>query len=273
VSAAVAERIVGVRDGLFQTRLLEAGAGQPVVYLHGAEGPIGPSAGAAPGWPPFLGVLAERFRMIAPEQPGFGESTGAEHLMDVLDLIVYQLDLLDALGLERPHLVGHDLGGMIAAELAAVAGGRVGRLALVAPLGLWLDETPVLDVFATPRDDLVSMGWHDPSAPAAQAVLAPPADEEEQQLARLRRAQNLATAGRYLWPIPDRGLKKRLHRVTPPTLLLWGADDRVVPPAYAEAFRAALPNASLELLPNCGHYPMLEQPGAFTRTLVPFLTG
>jgi pimeloyl-ACP methyl ester carboxylesterase len=271
--SAAAERTVGVRGGLFQTRLFEAGAGQTVVYLHGAEGPIGPPSGAAPGWSPFLDALAERFRVIAPEQPGFGESTGAEHLMDVLDLIVYQLDLLDALGLERPHLVGHDLGGMIAAELAAVAGGRVGRLALVAPLGLWLDETPVLDLFATPRDDLITMSWHDPSAPAAQAVLAPPVDEEEQQLARLGRARNLATAGRFLWPIPDRGLNKRLHRVTTPTLLLWGADDRVVPTSYAEAFRAALPNASLELLPNCGHYPMLEQPEAFTRTLVPFLAG
>ena len=107
-------------------RVVEAGSGQPLVYLHGSEGPH-------PGWPELLGSLSERYRVIVPDLAGFGSSTGAEHLYDVHDFVVCGLDLLDALELERPHLIGHDLGGMLAAELAAVAGGRVGKLVLAGP--------------------------------------------------------------------------------------------------------------------------------------------
>ncbi len=266
MSAEPIERSEAVRGGMFKVRLFEAGSGRPLLYLHGAEGLLG-------GWQPFLSQLASRFQVIAPEHPGFGESSGVEQLDDVLDLIVYYLDLLDALGLERPHLIGHDLGGMIAAELAALAGARVGRLVLVAPLGLWIDETPVLDFFVVGRQELVAASWHEPASAPARRVLAPPLAEEEQRLAALQRTQNLAAAARFLWPIPDRGLEKRLHRITPPTLLVWGADDRVVPPIYGQHFKAKLPDARLEVLSDCGHHPMLERPEAFVQAVVPFLTA
>jgi pimeloyl-ACP methyl ester carboxylesterase len=252
-------RTLSLRGGMFEIRYLEKGSGQPLVYLHGAEGPLGDRG----GWCDALERLSARYRVIAPELPGFGESTGAEHLREVLDLTVVTLDLLDALGVDRPNLVGLDLGGMLAAEVAAVAGCRVGKLVLAAPLGLWLDEAPTLDFFAVRGEALATATWYDPASAAAQVVLAPHTDEIGAEMARLQAHQNLATAGRFLWPLPDRGLKRRLHRLTMPTLLLWGAHDGVVPLAYADAFRALIPNADLRIIDDAAHVPMLERPEAF----------
>jgi pimeloyl-ACP methyl ester carboxylesterase len=266
MTADVSDRTVAVRDGFFETRIREAGTGAPLLVLHGAEGLRG-------GWSPYLATLAERFRVIAPDLPGFGQSPGGEHFYDGLDLTIFLQDLLDALGLDRVHILGHDLGGMAAAELAAASDRRVGSLVLVAPLGLWADDDPILDIFATPRDVLEPMTWHSISTEGATAVLAPPVTDEAEARARLERAANLATAGRFIWPIPDRGLKRRIHRVSAPTLLVWGASDRIVPPSYGPRWRAALQQAQLATIPNAGHEPMLEQPSAFTDAVVPFLAS
>jgi pimeloyl-ACP methyl ester carboxylesterase len=264
MSADVADRTVSVRDGLLQTRVREAGSGAPVLVLHGVEG-------FRAAWPPYLAALAGQFRVIASDLPGFGQSPGGEYFYDGLDLTIYLQDLLDALGLERVHILGHDLGGMAAAELAAAADRRVGSLVLVAPLGLWDDADPILDIFATPPDVLAPLMWHSLSTDGATAVLTPPETDEEAARARLERAGNLATAGRFIWPIPDRGLKRRIHRVSAPTLLVWGESDRVVPPSYGPRWQAALRNAELTTIPNAGHEPMLEQPEAFAQAVLPFL--
>jgi pimeloyl-ACP methyl ester carboxylesterase len=264
MTAAPLSRTLSIRNGLFGTHVREAGAGAPLLYLHGAEGPL-------PGWPQFLDMLAGPYRVIAPDLPGFGQSTGGEQLTDVLDLSVYLLDLLDTLGLERVAIVGHDLGGMAAAELAVVAGRRVSALALVAPFGLWVDDDPILDFYATPRDDLTPLAWHDAGSPAATAVLAPPETEEEARLAGLLRNQNLATSTRFLWPIPDRGLKRRIHRVTQPTLLVWGASDRVVPPSYGPRWQQAISGSQLVTVGGAGHFPMLEQPAPTVQAVTEFL--
>ena len=259
-------RTISVAQGQFETHLREAGPsdGAPVLYLHGAEGPLA-------GWPPFLASLSDQFRVIAPDLPGFGLSTGGERMDHVLDLTIYLQDLLDALGLDRVGIVGHDLGGMAAAELAATADRRVTSLVLIAPLGLWVDDDPILDFYATPRDVLTPLAWHDPGSSAATAVLSPPDTDEEARLAGLLRNQNLATSTRFLWPIPDRGLKRRLHRVSAPTLLIWGDADGVVPPTYGPRWREAVSGSTLVTVPGAGHFPMLEQPAAVAEATVSFL--
>lgn len=110
-----------VNAGHITARVAKAGAGDPLVYLHGAFG--------YQGWPAFLDRLSERFTVYAPVHPGFGETDGVEGLDDILDLTLYHVDLLDALELERPHLVGHFFGAMAAAETAALhppPGGQAG---------------------------------------------------------------------------------------------------------------------------------------------------
>lgn len=266
MTTAPTSRTISVCGGQFETHIREAGAGAPVLYLHGAEGPLA-------GWPPFLDSLSTRFRVIAPDLPGFGQSSGGERMDGVLDLTMYLQDLLDALGLDRVAIVGHDLGGMAAAELAATADRRVTALMLIAPLGLWADDDPILDFYATPRDVLAPLAWHDPGSSAATAVLAPPDSDEEARLAGLLRNQNLATSTRFLWPIPDRGLKRRIHRVTHPTLLIWGANDGVVPPSYGPRWQQAVVGSQLVTVPGAGHLPMLEQPAAVTDAAIPFLIG
>jgi pimeloyl-ACP methyl ester carboxylesterase len=121
-------------------RVLEAGDGQALVFLHGASGVAEDS--------PFLAALARRWHVFAPLLPGYGDSEGSESLRDMLDITLHTFDVIDALGLERPILVGHSMGGMIAAEMAAIAPREIERLILIAPAGLWLDDHPVADVFS-----------------------------------------------------------------------------------------------------------------------------
>jgi pimeloyl-ACP methyl ester carboxylesterase len=136
-----------LRGGDFQAEVVRGGSGPPLLYLHGAIG--------QKGWSPFLERLARQFTVYAPYMPGYGNSGGLEHLEDLHDLIIYHFALLDALDVPRAHIVGHSLGGMIAAEMAAMAPGVVDRLVLASPAGLWRDEDPVADLLALNADELL----------------------------------------------------------------------------------------------------------------------
>ncbi len=166
-------------------------------------------------------------------------STGGDRLDDIHDAIYFYLDLLDALDVHHLALVGHGLGGMFAAELAAVQPTRFSHLVLIDPFGLWLPDVPTLDYFVLPPAELAEALYHDPGSPAAQATARAPEGQEALIAYMLERAQSMAAAARYLWPIPDRGLSKRLHRVTAPALIVWGQSDRVVPVAYGDRMAAA----------------------------------
>ena len=250
-------------DSRVHISLWEAGGGTPVLYLHGFQG--------LAAWQPWLGALSARFRVIAPQQPGFGDSTGAEHLDDFLDLSLCYADLIAALKLDRVAIVGHDLGGAIACELAALYPRLVSKLVLVAPLGLWDDARPVMDFFATTNPELVKLSWHDADAALQRGAYRPPQTDEEKRADYLGRVKAMATAGKYLWPIPDKGLKRRIHRIQAPALLVWGASDKIVPPSYASLFQRSLPGARVVEIPHAGHLPMLEQPELFVSVLSEFL--
>ncbi len=258
---------VSVRNGQFTTHLVRGGQGAPLVYLH--------AAGGLQEGSPWLAALARHYTVYAPWHPGWGPSTGLEHLDDVRDLATYYLDLFDALGLARVALVGHSFGGMVAAEVAAQCGAYVDKLVLVAPVGLWREDAPVADIFTMSPRELVEAAVADPAGPLAQQLVQQqqPEDAERQAALQLERIQALAAAGKFLWPIPDKGLKKRLHRIKAPTLVLWGEADRLVPPVYAEEFRARLVNApvQVQVVPGAGHLLPLEQPDTFVRAVRAFL--
>ena len=240
------------------------GSGEPLVYLHGAFG--------YRGWHPFLDALAANFTVFAPVQPGFVESApGPDDIDDMLDLTLYHFDLLDELGLESPHIVGHFLGGMIAAEMAALRPNRVGKLALAAPSGLWLDDAPGADYFATPMDELRGILFADANSDAANAMLPEPADDLERGTRILERVRSLATVGKFLWPIPDKGLKKRMRRITAPTLVVVGENDRIVPAAYGDEFARRIPGAYSQTIEGAGHMLMLEKPDEFAGVVTEFL--
>jgi pimeloyl-ACP methyl ester carboxylesterase len=258
------ERILSLRNGKFNVQLVEGGSGNSLVYLHGA--------GGFTGWAPFLDQLAEHYHVYAPAHPGVANSDGLEYLDDLWDLVLFYEELLQALEIERFYLLGHSYGGMLAAELGAHRPEWISRLVLLGSLGLWLEESPVADFFVLTPSERAPLLWYDPNSPAARAYLARPEDPTAKMEADLDRTRTLSAVGKFVWPIPDRGLTKRLHRITMPTLLLWGDSDGIVPPVYGKAFQRLLPHATLKVLERCGHLPQLEHPEEFISAVREFLT-
>ena len=246
-------RTVSIRNGMFTRPYMTGGRGRPLVYLHGAFGNQ---------HLPLFDRLAEHFTVYAPWHPGWAPVTpdDLQHLDDLIDLALYYQDFFDALELEQPVLVGHSLGGMFAAETAALSSPCVSRLVLIAPLGFWNEAYPVPDFFTYGPDATARALFADPQHPLAVAMAHPPTEGDELIAYHLERAKSLATSAKYLWPIPNRGLSKRLHRVSMPTLLLWGERDPICPPRYADDFRALIPHARLELISGAAHLPHVEQP-------------
>jgi pimeloyl-ACP methyl ester carboxylesterase len=257
-------QVVQTKKGT-RCRVLEGGSGAPVVFFHSAGGLLRDN--------PFLDGLAQRFHVYAPEWPGYGDSTGEELLEDMLDFALHGWDLVDALGLSRPHLTGHSMGGMIAAEMACLAPRDLGKLALVAPAGLWLDAQPIPDIFAMLPYQLAEVLFHDPAK--GQALLTGGADLSDMEALKefyIGSQRRLSMAGKILFPIPNRRLSKRLYRLTAPTLVVWGAADKLIVPAYAERWKAMIPGARVVMVENAGHMLPYEQPDALVRVLGDFLS-
>jgi len=256
------ERTVEIRAGAVSFRVLAAGRGAPLVYFH--------SYYERSGWSPFLDLLARSFSVYAPSHPGVSGSTGIETLDDLLDLTLAYDELLAALGLERAHLVGHSFGAMAAAEIAAVFPGRARTLTLVCPLGLWRDDVPSADILILPADELAAALWRDPASGVARQWATASGGDAESIAAEVESIQRRSSMAKFVWPIPDKGLSKRLHRIAAPTLLLWGDADRANPLVYAEEWQRRIKGAALRLLPG-GHMVLHEAPEAAARTLVEFL--
>jgi pimeloyl-ACP methyl ester carboxylesterase len=254
----VTERTFDLLGGKVRSRVFSAGAGDPVVFLHGA-GQV--------AWTPLLQALAKGHTVYAPEHPGANQ-TDLMHLRDMWDLALYYDELLDALELPATVLLGHSFGGMVAAELAANSRHRVSRLVLIAPIGFWRDDAPIADLAGISPERLIELMLHDPSGPLAAALSVPKDDPQAQFEAAVRMASML----HFIWPLPDKGLKRRIHRITAPTLLIWGAQDKLVPPVYAQEFTSRLADSRLELIENAGHLPQLEQPAATCEQILKFLT-
>ena len=256
-------QVVETKKGT-RCRVLEGGSGAPVVFFHGAGGLLRDN--------PYLDGLAQRYHVYAPEWPGYGDSTGEELLEDMLDFALHGWDLVDALGLSRPHLAGHSMGGMIAAEMACLAPRDLGKLALVAPAGLWMDAQPIPDIFAMLPYQLAEVLFHDPAK--GQALLTGGADLSDMEALKefyIGSQRRLSMAGKILFPIPNRRLSKRLYRLTAPTLVVWGAADRLIVPAYAERWKTMIPGARVVMVENAGHMLPYEQPDALVRALSEFL--
>ena len=259
------ERSIETRRGI-KCRVREAGAGAPLVFLHGAGGLLPEE--------PLLDALARRFHVFAPLWPGFGPEPGEELLEDMLDFTLHGLDVIEALGLEQPHLVGHSMGGMIAAELACVNNAAFAKLALLAPVGLWLDAHPIPDLFATPPWELPGLLFADPAA-GQKRLLAGLDFSNDAALTRFMvdNARRLGSAGKILFPIPNRRLSKRLYRLRAETLLVWGREDKLVPPVYAARWQELIPGARLAWIEHAGHMLPVEQPAAAAEAIGKFLAG
>jgi pimeloyl-ACP methyl ester carboxylesterase len=238
------------------------GEGAPVVYLHG---PFGQE------WDGFLDDLAKYRRVYAPANAGAQETDDLDQLDGFADLVLYYDDLFDQLGLERVDLVGHSFGAMVAAEYAATFRDRVRKLVLIDAMGLWHDDAPVADHLLVSPQNLVKLLYLDPSKPEVAAKLAMPSEHEAMNAAIVDRFGALASTAHFIHPIPERGLKRRLRRIKAETLVLWGAQDALVPPSHAAEFAALIPNARVEMIQGAGHVPQIEQRKLVSEQLAKFL--
>jgi len=258
----MAQRSIETRRGI-KLQVREAGRGAPLVFLHGAGG-LFPQE-------PLLDALAERFHVFAPVWPGFGAEPGEELLEDMLDFALHGWDVLEALGLERPVLVGHSLGGMIAAEMAALNNAGIEQLVLVAPAGVWLDAHPIPDMFAMTPFELPGYLFAD--AKAGEKLLTAGLDLSSNDALRgfmVGNARRLGTAGKLLFPIPNRRFSKRAYRVSAKTLICWGNQDRLIPPVYAEAWQRLIAGAEIARFEGAGHMITVEQPRALAEAVARF---
>jgi pimeloyl-ACP methyl ester carboxylesterase len=240
--------------------IVEKGQGRPLLFLH-------PGEGLRPG-DPWLDQLAMHHRVVAPHHPGFGGSALPDWMGSVDDLAYLYLDLAAELGLQDALLVGSSFGGWVAAEVAVRNTARFAGLLLADPLGIKVGgvlDRDIVDMHAVSRAEFMRLAWADPAKGEIDHTKLP--DTELAGIARGREA--LAVFGWKPYMHNPR-LKRWLHRIDIPTHIIWGEQDGIIAQSYAEAWKAAIPGATLETLPRAGHFPHLEQPAAFAAQVEAF---
>ena len=250
-----------VRD--IEVRLFEAGAGRPLLYLHGAAG--------VPPWSAFFEKLSAHYDVLMPEHPGFGTDANAASIRNVADMAMYYLDFLDGLQTGPVHLVGHSMGGWIAAELAVRNCSRLASLTLIDPAGVRIKGVPMGDNFIWSAEETARNLFHDQSLAEKMIARAQTFSEEESDRALTNRfmAARLGWEPRWFGP----SLERWLHRISAPTLIVWGKDDKIMPCAYAARWKERIPGASVEIVPDCGHLPFVEKAGPVADRVLAFLGG
>jgi pimeloyl-ACP methyl ester carboxylesterase len=249
----------------FEIPTWEGGAGPTLLYLHGAGGAADMFAGTTA---PFLQALANSFRVLVPEHPGFGARERPDWVDTIHDLAYFYLDYLEERGLDHVHLVGQSLGGWIALELAVRSTARLATLTVAGSAGIHVRGVPKGDIFLWSRDQFARNMFRNPEA--AQTFLARQMTPE-QQGAFLR---NRETTALLAWEprLFDPHLHKWLHRIKIPTHVIWAADDAVLPKPYGEAIAAMIGGARLSVLPDCGHLAYLDRPDLFSAAIGGFIT-
>jgi pimeloyl-ACP methyl ester carboxylesterase len=252
------ERTIIVQD--IETHLFEAGptSAQPVLFLHGAH--------SGNLWLDYHRALAQQFHVFAPDLPGFGLTPRPDWMRDISDYVLFMQDLIRALDLQQPHLIGHSLGGWMAAELAVWYPEMIGKLVLCNAAGLRVKGSPMGDLFAlNPQEALALCFEHlDAAAPLIPAEIT-----TDFLMTQYRENITLAL---LMWnPNYDPQLGRRLARITCPTLIIWGEKDRLLPPVYGETWHQLIPGSILISLPDTGHMPMFERLEDWTRHVVTFL--
>jgi pimeloyl-ACP methyl ester carboxylesterase len=219
-------------------------------------------------WTAFHDELSAGHLLLAPDLPGFTCSPRPPWLEEIGDYVLFVMDFMEQQGHTCFTLIGESLGGWIAAEFAVHHSDRLSQLVLMAPLGLQL-AVPYADFLTMTAAEQQQLLFHDPAIGAK--YFSEPTSEDEV----IERWENSTSFARVAWTpsYASRKLAERLYRVSVPTLLLWGDDDRSVPGEYPEAWRAALPNVQLERVARCGHLLSLERPHPAARRVLVFTDG
>ena len=234
-----------VRD--VNVRMLRGGSGPPLLFLHGANG--------LPVWLPVFEQLSKHFDVMIPEHPGYGTSDNPAWMRNIGDLAMYYLDFLDGLGGEKVHVVGQSLGGWAAAEAAVRNCSRIATLSLLAPAGIRVKGILPGDNFIWDIEEGLRNLYHDQSFP--DRMLAQPLSDDDAEIALTNRYATTKFGWDPRWFNP--ALERWLHRISVPTLVMWGENDKLFPVAYAKRWGERIPGAQVEIVPQCGHVPAVEK--------------
>ena len=255
VMANLTQKIVPVLGGKLSITVNISGSGPPIFFCHSAGGFY---------WDDFLENLSKDYTIYAPYFPGTapGKPDEIEQLEHLWDAVLAYDDAIEELGLEQPIIMGHSFGGMLAAEIAAHRKKQTRKLILIAPIGLWKEEASytVANWCALSFPEMKEVLFHDQSSPRVVKRMARPEEgTEEQALWDRDFIWTIGCTAKLIWPIPDKGLCKRIHRISAKSLIIWGENDKLISPSYANDFKHAIADSQVFTLPLCGHEPPLEQ--------------
>jgi 2-hydroxy-6-oxonona-2,4-dienedioate hydrolase len=273
--AGVDYTIRHVQAGPWSTRVLETGAGTPLILMHGTGGHLEAFARN-------LRALGARYRVIAYDFPGHGWSTLAEADLEIDDYISHLLQLMDALGLKKAHLSGESLGGWVAVKFAARHPGRVGRLVLNTPGGTMATPQVMERIRA-----LSQAAADDPGEQRVRArlewLMADPASVTD-ELVAIRRGiygrPGFARSMRHILCLQDPRIRREnlvtgeeLAAVAAPALVVWTSDDPSGPAQAGLEMAERIPGGAFRLIEGAGHWPQWEQRERFDRIVLDFLGG
>ena len=242
-----------------EVEVARKGEGAPLLLLHGGGGPVIKH--------PFADELAKYFEIVAPTHPGFGGTRAPDHFDGMEDLKYFYLDLLDALDINDAVLMGISMGGWLAAELATISCARFSKLVLVDAVGVKIGgpiDRDIVDVWGIPPEEATRIMWHDPEKAPKMGGLS---DEAIAEIAANRIALGLYTWEPYMH---NPKLTHRIHRISVPTLVIWGASDGLVKPDYGQAYAKLIKGAKFVAISEAGHSPHVEQPEAFLSQVLAF---
>jgi len=245
----------------FPARIWRKGNGPKIGFLAGF--------GGLPRWVPFLDELARSRTVIVPSLPGFPGGDRGHTVLDThLDWLLAVRDLLDKAGLNGTDLAGSSVGASLALEMAALWPTSVKRLALIAPFGLFEEKDPPTDPWAQRGDAVAGLMCADPAIWTALKSVPEGANSVEWPIEQVRASE---AAARIFWPLGNTRLEKRLRLVKAPTLLLWGAEDRIMPRSYAGRFSSAIHGTTdVKVIGGAGHLAELDKPAEVAAAMVAF---
>jgi pimeloyl-ACP methyl ester carboxylesterase len=250
------ESFVEVAGGKVQ--MLGAGSGRPLFVLHHDVG--------SPGWLPFYATLADNFTVYVPSHPGFGKSDRPEWMRSVRDLAIVYRWLLQRLNVAPVMMVGLGFGGWVAAEMAMMCHHGISHLILVNPMGFQPKQGEILDQFLINTIDYVRSGFENQDSYVEQYTAEPTLDQLEQWEINREMTSRIA----YKPYMYDQTLPQLIRGVSAPTLIVWGAQNRIVPRICGEQYRDAISGARLETIARAGHFLEVEKPAELAKMVGDF---
>ena len=260
MAKAFTEEMVDV--GGTKIQVIKGGSGEPLVLLHGA--------GGNSGWLNYVQALSDKFTVYMPNHPGYGKSDRPEWLETMADLASFYTWFLEEQGLEGTRAIGFSMGGWLASEIAANCRHAFSKLMLVDAAGIQPKRGEIADIFIISPAQVTELLFHDPKqAPEYESIYGGEPTPEQADIAE----RNREMAVRLCWKpyMYDPRLPGLLSRVSIPTRIVWGANDRLIPLECGQMFNQAIPDSDLVVISDCGHVPQVEKTEEFVKTALDFL--